>query len=156
MVPITQQHLPLRTILVYCTVTVARPQRRSGCKRRGEPASSRRKSKARLHLLKELVYISQEMAQPDEIFKIFPRRCTREKVVLLTRLFSMLASPEAFDQLSEACTITRQKANGISSDSLDSLEQTMQTLDKLDIAKCRNRGPCIDLWRLSRLDDGQS
>jgi hypothetical protein len=101
--------------------------------------------------LKELVIISQEMAQPDEIFKIFSRQCTREKgehVLSLTRFFF---TPKAFDQLSEACTITRQKDNGISSDSLENLEQTMQTLDKLDFATSLNR--ILRRFHLARLLD---
>jgi len=62
-----------------------------------------------------------------------------------------MASSEAFDQLSEACRLTRQRDTGIRSGSLDNLEQTMQTLDKLDVATSLNK--MLRRFHLARLLD---
>jgi len=75
--------------------------------------------------------------QPETVYSIFARRSNKkyhDQLPLLTRLFFAIASPDAFDQLSEACTITRQKNGPKIPDTLNDVLQTMHTLDTLDAA----------------------
>jgi hypothetical protein len=75
--------------------------------------------------------------QPETVYSIFARRSDEkyhEQLPLLIRLFFAIASPDAFDQLSEACTITRQKNGPKIPDTLNDVFQTMHALDTLDAA----------------------
>jgi hypothetical protein len=75
--------------------------------------------------------------QPETVDSIFARRSGKkyhDQLPLLLRLFFAIASPDAFNQLSEACTITRQKNGPKIPDTLSDVLQTMHALDTLDAA----------------------
>ena len=88
-------------------------------------------------LFEELAHVPARVIQPESVYSIFVQRSTEkyhDHLPLLTRLFFAIASPDAFDQLSEACTITRQKNGPKILDSLNDVLQTMHALDTLDAA----------------------
>jgi hypothetical protein len=87
-----------------------------------------------LDFFKDLAHIPSSVVQPTDVYNILARRADKrihDKVPLRTRLFSAIASPDVFDQLSEACTIIRQKDGFTMPDSLNDTSQTMHALDKL-------------------------
>ena len=94
-------------------------------------------SDAPFKLFEELAHVPARVIQPETVYSIFARRSNKkyhDQLPLLTRLFFAIASPDAFDQLSEACTITRQKNGPKIPDSLSDVLQTMHALDTLDVA----------------------
>jgi hypothetical protein len=94
-------------------------------------------SDAPFELFEELAHVPARVIQPETVYSIFAQRSDKkyhDQLPLLTRLFFAIASPDAFDQLSEACTITRQKNSPKIPDSLSDVLQTMHALDTLDAA----------------------
>ena len=88
-----------------------------------------------ISLLINLAYIPS--SSTEDVYNILARRIDEgchDKLPLLTRLFFAIASADAFDQLSEACMLIRQKEESIMPDSLSDVSQTMKALDKLDVA----------------------
>jgi hypothetical protein len=73
---------------------------------------------------------------PDRVRLILIQRCDEKyhnKVVFLTRLFFAIASPQAFRQLSEACSIVRQNRESMISYSVNDDSGLMSALDLLDV-----------------------
>lgn len=90
-----------------------------------------------VNFFKDLAHIPLGVVQPADVYGILTRRTDEKflgKLPLLTRLFFAIVSPDAFDQLSEAYNIIRQKDSFTMSDSLNDSSQTMHALDKLDMA----------------------
>ena len=90
-----------------------------------------------LALFKELTPIPKNLKQPADVFHIFVERSQNEDhnaIWFLTRLFFAIASPDAFYQLRDACTASRQDGELITARSTNSVCQTVQTLDQLDVS----------------------
>lgn len=84
----------------------------------------------------DLTEISQKVLEPDKVRLILIQRCDEKyhnKVVFLTRLFFAIASPQAFRQLSEACSIVRQNRESMISYSVNDDSGLMSALDLLDV-----------------------
>jgi hypothetical protein len=94
-------------------------------------------SDAPFELFEELAHVPARVIQPETVYSIFARRSDKkyhDQLLLLIRLFFAIASPDAFNQLSEACTITRQKNDPKIPDTLNDVLQTMHALDTIDAA----------------------
>jgi hypothetical protein len=63
-------------------------------------------------LFEELAHVPARVIQPETVYSIFAKRSDKkyhDHLPLLRRLFFAITSPDAFDQLSDACPITRQR-----------------------------------------------
>jgi hypothetical protein len=94
-------------------------------------------SKAPVSLLKEFVNIPSRILQPDDLYKLLTKRIGKkyhDVLPLLTRLFFAIASPDAFDQLCEACTSVRQYSAplGKAKDSLASVGSKIMALKEAE------------------------
>jgi hypothetical protein len=79
----------------------------------------------------DLTEISQKVLEPDKVRLILIQQCDEKyhnKVVFLTRLFFAIVSPQAFRQLSEACSIVRQNRESMISYSVDDDSGLMSAL----------------------------
>jgi len=88
-------------------------------------------------LFKDLVQIPAKIIQPGDLYRILAERNGRKHhdlLPLLTRLFFAIASPDAFDQLREACVNVRQAQAPILMTSANEVLPAMQVLDHLDAA----------------------
>ena len=93
--------------------------------------------KAPASLFREFVKIPSRIIQPDNLYKLLANRIEEkyhDVLPLLTRLFFAIASPDAFDQLCEACSSVRQEQTLASTISIDESMPPMQSLDQLGTA----------------------
>lgn len=80
--------------------------------------------------------IPKSIIQPASIYQIFTDRSESgdsDTIWLLTRLFFAIGSPDAFYQLRDACSASRQVKELAASRSTNSISEAMQALDQLDI-----------------------
>ena len=85
--------------------------------------------------LKDFEHIFKDASQPANIYRTFTHRSRggdSDTMWLLTRLFFAAGSPDAFDQLREACSASRQARDFVGSRS-NSISEVMQALDRLDV-----------------------
>jgi hypothetical protein len=84
----------------------------------------------------DLAEISQKVLEPDDVHDILAQRIDEKyhhRLGFLTRLFFAIASPQAFRQLGEACTIVRQHHESLISYPGDDDSVLMRALDVLDV-----------------------
>ena len=83
----------------------------------------------------ELEHIPKSIIQPVKIYETIITRsnCKEENVLwLLIRLFFAIASPDAFYQLRDACTMVRGREKLTVTQDVNTIAQTIQALDKLE------------------------
>ena len=83
-----------------------------------------------------LTPIPKSIIQPADIYQIFTDRSEcgdSDTIWLLTRLFFAIGSPDAFSQLRDACSASRQVKELAVSRPTDSVSEAVQALDQLDI-----------------------
>jgi hypothetical protein len=84
----------------------------------------------------DLDEISQKILEPEEVHRILTERSPEKyhnRMAFLTRLFFAIASPHAFRQFSEACSLVRQHDGSTISFSLDEDSSLMRALDVLEV-----------------------
>jgi hypothetical protein len=85
----------------------------------------------------ELEAIPQDIIEPAEVYETLASRCVgadQNALCLMTRLFYAIASPEAFDQLRDACLLVREAAEFVIPQRTDTVTQTIQALEGLEMA----------------------
>jgi hypothetical protein len=83
----------------------------------------------------DLTEISQKILEPDDVHEILAQKSDEKdhhRLGFLTRLFFAIASPRAFRQLGEACTIVRHHHESLMSYPGDDDSVLMRALDRLD------------------------
>ncbi|KIW00337.1 uncharacterized protein PV09_08050 [Verruconis gallopava] len=91
----------------------------------------------RLTLLKEMEDVDQDIINPQDIYQQFLDRSSgvdEDAVRILVRLFYAIASPQAFDQLKDVCTLIRTEGEVVILQKTDTAAQTINALNALDTA----------------------
>lgn len=85
----------------------------------------------------ELEAIPQDVIKPVEVYERLASRCNgadQNALWLMTQLFYAIASPNAFDQLRDACLLVRETGEFVIPQQTYTVTQTIQALEGLEMA----------------------